>query len=111
LPKKNRKDNPLTKKDKKKNCALSSTRVANEYVIGMLKRFKILSERYRLRFNLIVAIYNMVLRSFSFERNFMFLKESNFSLQATFIASNTLKPVETFFLIYSSTLAQNSVCS
>ena len=56
------------KEDKKKNRALSSERVVNENVIGMLKRFKIISDRYRnrrkrfgLRFNLIAAIYNMEL--------------------------------------------------
>ena len=70
LPKKKTKKNPLTKEDKKKNRALSSERVVNENVIGMLKRFKIISDRYRyrnrrkrfgLRFNLIAAIYNMEL--------------------------------------------------
>lgn len=65
LPKKHTKKNPLTKEDKKKNQALASERVLNENVIGMLKRFKIISDRYRnrrkrfgLRFNLIAAIYN-----------------------------------------------------
>jgi len=65
LPKKNTKMNPLTKEDKKKNRELSSERVLNENVIGMLKRFKIISDRYRnrrkrfgLRFNLIAGIYN-----------------------------------------------------
>ena len=68
LPKKKTKKNPLTKEDKKKNRALSSERVVNENVIGMLKRFKIISDRYRnrrkrfgLRFNLIAAIYNVEL--------------------------------------------------
>lgn len=68
LPKKKTKKNPLTKEDKKKNRALSSERVVNENVIGMLKRFKIISDRYRnrrkrfgLRFNLIAAIYNIEL--------------------------------------------------
>lgn len=68
LPKKKTKKNPLTREDKRKNRALSSERVANENVIGMLKRFKIISDRYRnrrkrfgLRFNLIAAIYNMEL--------------------------------------------------
>ena len=63
------KKNPLTKEDKKKNQELASERVANENVIGMIKRFKIVSEKYRnrhrifgLRFNLIEAIYNMELR-------------------------------------------------
>jgi hypothetical protein len=69
LPKKKTKKNPLTQEDKKNNRALSSERVANENVIGMIKRFKIVSDRYRnrrkrfgLRFNLIAAIYNMELQ-------------------------------------------------
>lgn len=68
LPKKNTKKNPLTKEDKRKNRELSSQRVANENVIGVLKRFKIITERYRnrrkrfgLRVNLICGIYNMEL--------------------------------------------------
>jgi DDE superfamily endonuclease len=68
LPKKKTKKNPLTKEDKKKNQALASERVANENVIGMLKRFKIISDKYRnrrkrfaLRFNLISGIHNMEL--------------------------------------------------
>lgn len=66
LPKKKSKKTPLTKEDKKKNQELASERVVNENVIGMLKRFKIISDKYRnrrkrfgLRFNLISAIYNM----------------------------------------------------
>ncbi len=69
LPKKKTKQNPLTKEDKKNNQALASERVANENVIGMIKRFKIVSDKYRnrrkrfgLRFNLISAIYNMELQ-------------------------------------------------
>ena len=69
MPKKRTKKNPLTKEDKKNNRALSSERVLNENVIGMLKRFKIISDRYRnrrkrfgLRFNLIAAIYNLELQ-------------------------------------------------
>lgn len=68
LPKKKTKKSPLTKEDKRKNRELSSQRVLNEHVIGMIKRFKIISDRYRnrrkrfgLRFNLIAAIYNMEL--------------------------------------------------
>lgn len=70
LPKKKTKKNPLTKKDKKNNRALSSERVLNEHVIGMVKRFKILADKYRnrrkrfgLRFNLVAAIYNMELEA------------------------------------------------
>ncbi len=65
LPKKKTKKNPLTKKDKKNNQKLASERVLNENVIGSIKRFKIISDRYRnrrkrftLRFNLIAGIYN-----------------------------------------------------
>ena len=68
LPKKKAKKNPLSKEDKKNNRKLSSDRVLNENVIGMLKRFRIISDRYRnrrkrfgLRFNLIAGIYNMEL--------------------------------------------------
>ena len=68
LPKKKKKKKPLTKEDKKKNQELASERVVNENVIGMLKRFKIIADKYRnrrkrfgLRFNLIAGIYNLEL--------------------------------------------------
>ena len=68
MPKKRSKKNPLTKEDKRSNQQLSRERVLNENVIGSLKRFKILSDRYRnrrkrftLRFNLIAGIYNLEL--------------------------------------------------
>lgn len=70
LPKKKTKKNPLSKEDKRNNKKLSSERVLNENVIGMLKRFKIIADRYRnrrkrfgLRFNLIAGIYNLELNS------------------------------------------------
>ncbi|KJV52779.1 DDE superendonuclease family protein, partial [Orientia tsutsugamushi str. Gilliam] len=51
--------------DKKNNRRLAAARVVNENVIGMLKRFKIIADKYRnrrkrfgLRFNLISGIYN-----------------------------------------------------
>jgi hypothetical protein len=65
LPKKRRRNINLTEEEKRKNKELSSQRVLNENVIGVLKRFKIISDRYRnrrrrfgLRFNLIAGIYN-----------------------------------------------------
>jgi hypothetical protein len=65
LPKKKTKKCPLTKADKLENRKISSDRVLNENVIGMLKRFKIIADRYRnrrkrfgLRFNLIAGLYN-----------------------------------------------------
>jgi len=69
LPKKSSKNRPLTKEDKLFNRSISSERVTNEHAIGFVKRFKILSERYRnrrkrfgLRFNLLAGICNFDLR-------------------------------------------------
>jgi len=68
MPKKRSKKHPLTPEDKKQNRQLSSERVLNEHIIGMIKRFKIVSDRYRnrrkrfgLRFNLISGICNFEL--------------------------------------------------
>jgi hypothetical protein len=65
LPKKSSKKKPLTLEEKKENREISSLRVINENVISFLKRFKIISDRYRnrrkrfgLRFNLIAGICN-----------------------------------------------------
>jgi len=68
LPKKRTKKNPLSKEDKLRNREISSDRVLNEHVIGLIKRFKIVADRYRnrrkrfgLRFNLISGICNFEL--------------------------------------------------
>ncbi len=65
IPIKRTKNRPLTKAEKAYNRTISSARALNENVIGMIKRFKIISDRYRnrrkrfgLRFNLIAGIYN-----------------------------------------------------
>jgi hypothetical protein len=65
LPKKKSKKYSLTKEDILGNKRLSTQRVLNENVIGILKRFKIITDKYRnrrkrfgLRFNLIAGIYN-----------------------------------------------------
>jgi hypothetical protein len=65
LPKKKSKKAPLSKEDKKNNTMIASQRVSNEHAIGFIKRFKIVSDRYRnrrkrfgLRFNLIAGICN-----------------------------------------------------
>ena len=65
-PKKKSKKHPLTDEDKAKNRAISRQRIGCEHIMGRLKVFKILSERYRnrrkrfgLRFNLLAAIYNL----------------------------------------------------
>lgn len=65
MPKKRSKKNPLTTDDKRHNRAISRDRILVENVIGAVKRFKIVSDRYRnrrrrfgLRFTLIAAAYN-----------------------------------------------------
>ncbi|MDR2699881.1 MAG: hypothetical protein LBC12_03600 [Nitrososphaerota archaeon] len=65
IPVKRSKKRPLTKEDKVFNRSVSSERVLNEHMIGLIKRFKIVSDRYRsrrkrfgLRFNLICDICN-----------------------------------------------------
>lgn len=64
-PIKKKKHIPLTKEQKRQNQILSSKRITNENVIGALKKFKIIADKYRnrrkrfgLRFNLISGIYN-----------------------------------------------------
>lgn len=65
MPKKRSKKNPLSKEDKRRNHKISRDRVRVENVIACVKRFKIVSDRYRnrrkrfgLRFSLIAATYN-----------------------------------------------------
>ncbi|MBI5671987.1 MAG: hypothetical protein HZC50_01690 [Nitrospirae bacterium] len=50
MPKKRRKMNPLNKENKLHNRTISKDRVPAEHVIGAVKRFKIVSDRYRNRF-------------------------------------------------------------
>ena len=70
LPKKRSKNHPLTKQQRKENHAISSIRIFVEHAIRFVKRFRILSERYRnhrkrfaLRFSLIAGICNFDLSS------------------------------------------------
>ncbi len=65
-PKKKTKHHRLSQEEKAANRQLSRERLLIEHIIGRLKVFRILSERYRnrrkrfgLRFNLFAAIYNM----------------------------------------------------
>ena len=69
MPKKKTKKKPLTSEEKCQNRKLSSERVPNEHVIGKIKRFKIVADKYRnrrkrfgLRFNIIAALYNYELK-------------------------------------------------
>jgi hypothetical protein len=64
-PIKKTKNKPLNKDGKEYNRNLSSERAGNENAIGFIKRFKIVSERYRnrrkrfgLRFSLLAGICN-----------------------------------------------------
>ena len=65
-PHKKTKKHPLTAEQKSENRDLSRRRIVIEHVIGRLKVFRILAERYRnrrkrfaLRFHLIAALYNL----------------------------------------------------
>jgi hypothetical protein len=68
-PKKKSKHHLLTIEQKVANRKLARQRIYVEHVIGKVKVFRILSERYRnrrkrfgLRFNLIAALYNFELK-------------------------------------------------
>ena len=65
LPKKRSKNHPLTDQERKSNREISRKRILVEHAIRFVKRFRILSERYRnrrkrfaLRFSLIAGICN-----------------------------------------------------
>ena len=65
LPKKRSKNHPLTNQERKNNREISRNRIFVEHAIRFVKRFRILSERYRnrrkrfaLRFSLIAGICN-----------------------------------------------------
>ena len=69
IPHKKPKKKELPKLQKTYNKMLSSARVKVENVLAWLKRFRIITERYRnrrkrfgLRFNLIAGIYNLELQ-------------------------------------------------
>jgi len=70
IPAKKSKLHPLTPEQKAANRELARQRIFCEHIIGRLKVFHILSDRYRnrrkrfgLRFNLIAAIYNLELEA------------------------------------------------
>ena len=65
LPKKRSKNHPLSKQERKDNRKISRERILVEHAIRFVKRFRILSERYRnhrhrftLRFSLMAGICN-----------------------------------------------------
>jgi IS5 family transposase len=65
IPNKKKRNTPLTEEQKKDNHELSSKRICVENVFCLLKRFKIIADKYRnrrhrfgLRFNLIAGVHN-----------------------------------------------------
>jgi hypothetical protein len=60
LPKKKSKKKPLTKKDKRFNRQISSDRAMNEHVIGFIKRFNIVADRYRNRRKRFALSFNLI---------------------------------------------------
>ncbi|UZQ29855.1 MAG: IS5 family transposase [Spiroplasma phoeniceum] len=68
IPTKKTKKNPLNKVQKQRNRIVSKMRIIIENIFFILKKFKIITEKYRnrrkrfsLRFNLIASIYNLQL--------------------------------------------------
>ena len=68
LPKKKSKKFPLTSLEERLNREIASQRSCNEHAIGLIKRFKIVADKYRnrrkrfgLRFNLIAGVCNFEL--------------------------------------------------
>jgi len=68
-PQKKPRGGELNKQEKQQNRDLSSRRVVCEYVIGKLKVFRILGEKYRnrrrrfgLRLHLLASLYNLDLK-------------------------------------------------
>jgi hypothetical protein len=65
IPKKRKRGEELSRDDRRFNHEHSSQRIVVEHVIGSLKRFRIIADRYRnrrkrfgLRFTLIAGLYN-----------------------------------------------------
>ena len=70
IPHKKKRHAELSEDERKFDHGLSSVRIAVEHVIGRIKRFRIVADRYRnrrkrfaLRFKLIAGIYNYELNS------------------------------------------------
>ena len=66
IPKKSSKLHKLTKEDKFYNRTISKLRICIEHIFRFLKRFRLFSERYRVRrrtfakrFNLLCSIFNL----------------------------------------------------
>ena len=69
IPRKRKRGTELSRDDRRFNHGVSSQRIEVEHVIGWIKRFRIVADKYRnrrkrfgLRFKLIAGIYNYELR-------------------------------------------------
>ena len=65
LPKKSTQNQPASKQDRKQNRSISRKRIAVEHVIALVKRFRILLERYRYLKNIFLYVF-LWLRVFEF---------------------------------------------
>ena len=68
LPKKRSKKHPLTKQQRRENHKISSSRIFVEHAIRFVKRFRILSERYRNRKNRFALRFSLIAGICNFER-------------------------------------------
>ena len=62
LPKKRSKNHPLSKQERKENREISKKRIFVEHAIRFVKRFRILSERYRNRRKRFALLVSHLLR-------------------------------------------------
>ncbi len=70
IPKKKTKKTFLTSQDKRNNRDISRARIKFEHIIGFVKRFKILSDRYRNRRKRLLLRFNLICGICNFDRSF-----------------------------------------
>ena len=70
IPKKKTKKTSLSSQDKRNNRDISRTRIKIENIIAFIKRFKILSDRYRNRRKRFLLRFNLICGSCNFDRSF-----------------------------------------
>ena len=68
LPKKRSKNHPLTDQERKSNREISRKRIFVEHAIRFVKRFRILSERYRNRRKRFALRYSLISGLCNFDR-------------------------------------------
>lgn len=68
LPKKRSNNHPLTKQERKENRKISRKRIFVEHAIRFVKRFRILSERYRNRRKRFALCFSLIAGICNFDR-------------------------------------------